>query len=138
MATDSPPAPSKPLAEFFDKAGMLLVLALLFIGCSVGVENFFSLANMRGLALAVSMTGMVACTMLFCLAAGDFDLSIGSVVACAGVLAAVVMNKTDSITLGVLAGLGGGALVGFINGYVVARLRINALITTLATMQIVR
>ena len=76
--------------------------------------------------------------MLFCLAAGDFDLSIGSVVACAGVLAAVVMNRTDSITLGVLAGLGAGALVGFINGYVVARLRINALITTLATMQIVR
>jgi L-arabinose transport system permease protein len=102
------------------------------------VDNFFSWANMKGLALAVSMTGMVACTMLFCLAAGDFDLSIGSVVACSGVIAAVVMNKTGSITLGVLAGLGGGALVGFINGYVVARLRINALITTLATMQIVR
>ena len=94
---------------------------------------------MKGLALAVSMTGMVSCTMLFCLAAGDFDLSIGSVVACAGVLAAVVMNKTESIALGVLAAaLGLGALVGFINGFVVAKLRINALITTLATMQIVR
>lgn len=138
-ATTSPAStPRKPLAEFFDKAGMLVVLAILFIGCSIGVENFFSLVNMRGLALAVSMTGMVACTMLFCLAAGDFDLSIGSVVACAGVLAAVVMNRTESIALGVLAGLASGALVGFINGYVVAKLRINALITTLATMQIVR
>jgi L-arabinose transport system permease protein len=135
-ATAAPP-PSA-LAAFFDKAGMLVVLAILFIGCAVFVENFFSWVNMRGLALAVSMTGMVACTMLFCLAAGDFDLSIGSVVACAGVLAAVVMNKTGSITLGVLAGLGSGALVGALNGYVVARLRINALITTLATMQIVR
>ena len=129
------PYPSrKALATFLDKAGMLVVLAILFVACSFYVDNFFSWANMRGLALAVSMTGMVACTMLFCLAAGDFDLSIGSVVACAGVLAAVVMNKTDSIALGVLAGLGAGALVGFINGYVVARLRINALITTLATM----
>jgi len=128
----------KALGAFLDKAGMLVVLAILFVACSFYVDNFFSWANMRGLALAVSMTGMVACTMLFCLAAGDFDLSIGSVVACAGVLAAVVMNKTDSICLGVLAGLGAGALVGFINGYVVARLRINALITTLATMQIVR
>jgi len=138
-ATTSPAStPRKPLAEFFDKAGMLVVLAILFIGCSIGVESFFSLVNMRGLALAVSMTGMVACTMLFCLAAGDFDLSIGSVVACAGVLAAVVMNRTGSIALGVLAGLASGALVGFINGYVVAKLRINALITTLATMQIVR
>src|SRR5437764_9199814 len=93
------PAPRHPTAigNFFDKAGMLVVLAILFIGCALGVENFFSLANMKGLALAVSMTGMVSCTMLFCLAAGDFDLSIGSVVACAGVIAAVVMNKTDSL-----------------------------------------
>jgi L-arabinose transport system permease protein len=138
MATESSPTTRKPIAEFFDKAGMLVVLAILFIGCSIFVENFFSLANMKGLALAVSMTGMVSCTMLFCLAAGDFDLSIGSVVACAGVLAAVVMNKSESITLGVGAALGLGALVGFINGFVVARLKINALITTLATMQIVR
>jgi L-arabinose transport system permease protein len=144
MATTAPVSPAPPtqrrtaFGDFFERAGMLVVLAILFIGCSVFVENFFSLVNMRGLALAVSMTGMVACTMLFCLAAGDFDLSIGSVVACAGVLAAVVMNKTESITLGVLAGLGSGAVVGALNGYVVARLRINALITTLATMQIVR
>ena len=134
------PASRSPgaFARFFDKAGMLVVLAIIFLLCSLGVDNFFSLVNMRGLALAVSMTGMVSCTMLFCLAAGDFDLSVGSVVACAGVLAAVVMNRTDSVTLGILAGLGAGALVGFVNGYVVAKLRINALITTLATMQIVR
>ena len=138
MATDSSPASRKPVADFFDKAGMLVVLAILFVGCSLFVENFFSWANMRGLALAVSMTGMVSCTMLFCLAAGDFDLSVGSVVACAGVLAAVVMNRSESIALGVAAALGLGALVGFVNGFVVAKLKINALITTLATMQIVR
>lgn len=132
------PSPRPAVADFFDKAGMLVVLAILFVGCSVFVENFLSWRNLQGLALAVSMTGMVACTMLFCLAAGDFDLSIGSVVACAGVLAAVVMNQTESLTLGVAAGLGIGALVGVTNGYVVAKLRINALITTLATMQIVR
>ena len=138
MANAPSPTPRQPIAEFFDKAGMLVVLAILFVGCAVFVENFFSWANMRGLALAVSMTGMVSCTMLFCLAAGDFDLSVGSVVACAGVLAAVVMNRSGSIALGVCAALGLGTLVGFVNGFVVARLKINALITTLATMQIVR
>ncbi len=138
METTSFQKRSSGLGEFWDKAGMLVVLVILFAGCALFVGNFFSWVNMKGLALAVSMTGMVSCTMLFCLAAGDFDLSIGSVVACSGVVTAVVMNRTDSITLGVLAGLGGGALVGLLNGYVVARLRINALITTLATMQIVR
>lgn len=140
MASSTATAARHPtaLGAFFDKAGMLLVLALLFLGCSIFIENFLSVANLRGLALAVSTTGMVACTMLFCLAAGDFDLSIGAVVACAGVVAALVMNATNSIALGVLAGLGCGAASGLINGIVVAKLRINALIATLATMQMVR
>ena len=137
-ASLSPHRPAAALARFFDRAGMLLVLALLFAGCSLFIENFLSWRNMSGLALSVSMTGMVACTMLFCLAAGDFDLSISSVVACAGVVAALVMNRTGSVAIGVLAGLSCGAVSGLINGIVVAKLRINALITTLATMQIVR
>ncbi len=130
--------PPRSAARFLERAGMLVVLAILFAGCALFIENFLSWRNMQGLALSVSMTGMVACTMLFCLAAGDFDLSVSSVVACAGVVAALVMNRTESITLGILAGLGCGAVSGLINGYVVAVLRINALITTLATMQMVR
>lgn len=125
-------------SAFLDRAGMLVVLVVLFAGCSLFIENFLSVVNLKGLALSVSMTGMVACTMLFCLAAGDFDLSISSVVATAGVVAALAMNHTGSIALGILAGLSCGAVSGLINGVVVARLRINALITTLATMQMVR
>ncbi len=131
-------SPALAVAAFLDRAGMFVVLALLFGGCALFVENFLSWPNLRGLALAVSMTGMVACTMLFCLAAGDFDLSVGSVVACAGVVAALVMNRTGSVAAGVAAALGFGALVGLVNGALVAVLRLNALIATLAVMQIVR
>jgi len=122
----------------WDQAGMALVFLLLFAVCAAGVEDFRDLRNLRGLALAVSMTGMVSCTMLFCLAGGDFDLSVGSVVACAGVLSAVVVNATGSIAAGVAAGIAVGGAVGWINGVVIAKFKINALITTLATMQIVR
>jgi len=86
----------------------------------------------------MSMVGMVACTMLFCLASGDFDLSVESIVAFSGVLAAIVISKTSNVTLGVLCGVIAGGLVGLFNGVVISRLKINALITTLATMQIVR
>lgn len=132
------------LRGFWDNAGMLLVFIALFAGLSVFVPHFFSWPNMVGLALSVSMVGMVACTMLFCLASGDFDLSVEAVVAFAGVLAAVVVNaaaplgSTASLALGVLAGVLAGGLVGLVNGTVIAKLGINALITTLATMQIVR
>ena len=117
---------------------MLVVLAVLFLICALFVDNFLTVVNLRGLALAVATIGMVACTMMFCLAAGDFDLSVGSVVAFAGVLGATVMNRTGSVATGVAAALACGALIGFTNGVFVARLGINALITTLASMQIVR
>ena len=126
------------LSRIWDNFGMLVVFAVLFIGCTIFVPNFGTLINMKGLGLAMSMSGMVACGMLFCLASGDFDLSIASVIACAGVTTAVVINMTESLWIGIFAGLLLGVACGFINGFVIAKLKINALITTLATMQIVR
>jgi L-arabinose transport system permease protein len=117
---------------------MLLVLAVLFAACAFFVRNFFAPVNLEGLLLAVSTVGMVSCTMLFCLASGNFDLSVGSVLACAGVITCVAMNKTGSVTCGLIAGLGSGVIVGAVNGFVVAKGKINPLITTLATMEIVR
>ena len=117
---------------------MVGVFLILFVCLSLFVPHFFGAQNMVGLSLAVATVGIIACTMLFCLAGGDFDLSVGSVVALSGVLAAVVVNKTHSVPLGIGAGILAGGAVGLFNGFVIARLGINALITTLATMQIVR
>src|SRR5947209_4288251 len=125
----SAPASSSRLISFWERAGMLLVLAASLVGCSLFVKNFFSRVNVQGLLLAVSTVGIVSCTMLFCLASGNFDLSVGSVLACAGVIATVVMNKTSSVALGLAAGLASGAAVGLLNGLVVARCKINPLIT---------
>ncbi|MBP2171301.1 L-arabinose ABC transporter permease AraH [Erwiniaceae bacterium BAC15a-03b] len=126
------------LGRIWDNFGMLVVFAVLFIGCMIFVPNFGSFINMKGLGLAMSMSGMVACGMLFCLASGDFDLSVASVIACAGVTTAVVINMTESLWIGIAAGLLLGVACGLVNGFVIAKLKINALITTLATMQIVR
>ena len=134
----APTQRAHPLHHLLDNAGMLLVFIALFVGVSVFVPNFFTWVNMKGLALSVSMVGMVACTMLFCLASGHFDLSVESVVAFSGVLAAVVTNQTGSVALGIAAGVAAGGVVGVLNGVVVAKFHINALITTLAAMQIVR
>jgi L-arabinose transport system permease protein len=126
------------LAALWKNTGMIAVFFLLFAVVSLFVPNFFSWVNLNGLALSVATVGIIACTMLFCLAAGDFDLSVGSVVAFAGVLCAVVINATGSVAAGILSALAAGALVGLVNGVVIARIGINALITTLATMQVVR
>src|SRR6266568_966940 len=116
-------ASSSRLISFWERAGMLLVLAALLVGCSLFVKNFASVVNVGGLLLAVSTVGIVSCTMLFCLASGNFDLSVGSVLACAGVIATVVMNKTGSVVLGIAAGLASGALAGLLNGAIVAKFK---------------
>jgi L-arabinose transport system permease protein len=129
---------TRRLRGLWEEAGMLIVFLLLFLASALLVPNFLTWRNMQGLALAMSMVGMVACTMLFCLAAGHFDLSVETVIPLAGVVAAVVVNATGAVSLGVLSGVTVGAMVGLVNGLVIAKFRINALITTLATMQIVR
>ena len=130
--------PTAILKDLWQNAGMLVVFIFLFVVLSVAVRNFLSPINMVNLALSVSSVGMVSCTMLMCLLAGDFDLSVEATVACSGVIAAVLIALTGSKALGITAALAAGALVGLVNGVVIAKLRINALITTLATMQIVR
>lgn len=143
-----PSSPNQPGGSFartmWSDYGMVIILLILFLLCSVLVDRFFSVINMRALALAVSMTGMVACTMMFCLASGNFDMSCGAVIACSGVVAAVMINKTSaalggsSVYVGIIFALLVGLAVGVINGLTIAYARINALITTLATMQITR
>ncbi|RKU03822.1 L-arabinose ABC transporter permease AraH [Burkholderia sp. Nafp2/4-1b] len=117
---------------------LIAIFAVMFITMSLTVDHFFSIDNMLGLALSISQIGMVACTMMFCLASRDFDLSIGSTVAFSGVLCAMVLNATDNTFVAIIAAVAAGAAIGFVNGAVIAYLRINALITTLATMEIVR
>ncbi|CAB3779367.1 L-arabinose ABC transporter permease AraH [Paraburkholderia fynbosensis] len=117
---------------------LIVIFVLMFVTMSLTVDHFFSIENMLGLALSISQIGMVACTMMFCLASRDFDLSVGSTVAFAGVLCAMVLNATGNTFIAIIAAVAAGAVIGFVNGAVIAYLRINALITTLATMEIVR
>jgi L-arabinose transport system permease protein len=124
--------------QIVDDYSLIGIFVVLFAVLSATVQYFFSWDNVVGLALSVSQIGMVACTMMFCLASRDFDLSVGSIVAFAGVFCAIVSNATGSVAIGIGASLVAGAFIGFVNGAVIAKLKINALITTLATMEIVR
>ncbi|MCC8166912.1 MAG: L-arabinose ABC transporter permease AraH [Planctomycetes bacterium] len=144
----APTTPERKDASFWKTIwidyGMIVILVILAIACSIFVPGFASRFNMKSLALAVSMTGMVACTMMLVLASGNFDMSCGAVIACSGVVAAVVINKTSaslggaSVAVGIGMALVVGLIVGLINGMTIAYAKINALITTLATMQITR
>lgn len=59
LTTSRAPKSSLSFGRIWDQFGMLVVFAVLFIGCALFVPNFASFVNMKGLGLAISMSGMV-------------------------------------------------------------------------------
>ena len=117
---------------------MVLVFIGLFIALSLFVPNFLNIRNLEGLLLSVCLIGTIAVTMMLVLACGEVDLSVASIVAFAGVVAATLIAMTSSVWIGVLGGVLAGTVVGLANGLVVAKLGMNSLIATLGSMEIVR
>ncbi len=127
------------LARRLSSAGLVLFLILAMAGFSVASPYFLSFDNFMNILISVAMIGTVAAGMTMVIVGGGLDLSVASTMALAGsVEAALVIQNGHPWWVGVAAGLGIGVLVGVINSAVISYLRINSIITTLATMQVVR
>jgi ribose transport system permease protein len=123
------------------RALMLLVLIVLLAGGMTIFypHNFPTESNMSAVLLNAAQNGILVTGMMLLMIAGSFDLSIGSTLALAGVWAGVVVSMWGMPpAVGFLAGILVGALAGVVNGLIVTRLGINALIATLATLTIYR
>ena len=101
--------------------------------------DLLSPGNLTNLVLQYSYILILAIGMVLIIVAGHIDLSVGSVVALTGAVAAVVVIGNGlPWWLGVLAALGTGVLVGIWQGFWVAYVGIPAFIVTLAGMLIFR
>lgn len=81
-----------------------------------------------------SRTMLLALGMTLVIATGGVDLSVGSVVAIAGAVGALLLNGGSSLALTVAAAIGVGALAGGVNGLLVARFGIQPIVATLILM----
>src|SRR5690349_16244439 len=112
---------SRWIAAAWDKGGMLILFLVLFLYAAFGVPNFLTHTNLiYALGLSVTTTGIVACGMLFCLAAGAFDLSVGSVAAFAGIFVAIALQKMGGSLLAIPVCLAACACIGLFNGFFIA------------------
>lgn len=120
---------------------MLFVLIALLAG-SMAIfypNNFPTSYNISAVLLNAAQNGILVTGMMLLMIAGGFDLSVGSTLALAGVWAGVVVGWWGwPAEAGLAVGLVVGAAAGLVNGLIVTRLGINALIATLATMTIFR
>lgn len=101
--------------------------------------NFASFENISQILLNVSIDSIVATGMMILLISGSFDLSVGSVAAFSGGIAAYLMHYYNTpVVLSIAVALIASVTVGLVNGYLIAYQKINPLIQTLAMMGIIR
>ena len=117
--------------------GVLLVLVLVF--SIAAPDSFPTPVTLRNLLTDMAVLLVMAVGMTFVLVAAGFDISIGSVLVFSGVCAAKVMESTGgqgagTVLLGAAVALLAGAAWGAVNGLVISRLGVPALITTLGSM----
>jgi ribose transport system permease protein len=117
----------------------LMLVVICITAAIVHPTTFPTFENFSQLLLNLSIDTIVAVGMMLLLISGSFDLSVGSTVAFTGCLAAYLMHFMG-VPVGVAIGVGllSAAIIGLINGYLIAYKSINPMIQTLAMMGIVR
>ena len=110
-----------------------LVVEILFF--SLKSPYFLNLKNFMNIGLYAAIVGCISCSVTFINISGNIDLSVGSQIAVVGMVAAVVSRSTGNWVYTVLAALATGVACGAVNGFFITVLKLNAFITTIATMQ---
>lgn len=126
----------KDLIQKFAALGSLIVLIAIFSATS---PAFFSIDNGMTVALQVTSIAFLGIGATCVIITGGIDLSVGSVLALAGVVAAIAVRDWHwPVALAMGLGILTGTACGAINGFVVTKLRLPPFIATLGMMLIAR
>jgi ribose transport system permease protein len=122
----------------FQEIGVLAALLVLGLALALSTDTFLQPVNLLKVARQASYYGMMAVGMVFVLAMGDVDLSVGSVLTLVNIVTALALRSGVSVPAAVLLGLVTGAACGAMNGLLSVGLRIPTIIVTLGTLSIYR
>jgi simple sugar transport system permease protein len=118
-------------------AGPLAVLFGIFVLLSIFVPKFFSFRSITGIINASTLTGAIAIGMTMLMISGEFDLSVGALMAVGGYLFGGLAMAGQPM-LGLLLALVVTALLGVINGMILVSTGIPSFIVTLGTKYLYR
>ncbi len=122
------------LVEYKSLVGLVILIAV------VGVlsPSFFTVPNLLNVLRQTSINGVIAAGMTFVILTGGIDLSVGSILAFSGAVAASCLASGQSMVVTIILTLVIGAGVGLLNGIIIAKGKLQPFIVTLATMTILR
>ncbi len=119
--------------------GLIIVVGLFALLLDPeGRKTFLSYPNLKLVLTQTVVIALAAIGMSIIIISGGIDLSVGSIVAASSVLGAVMIQKSQSLSLVVPAVILAGGLAGLINGSLVAAFRLTPFIVTLGMMGVAR
>ncbi|TLU98801.1 ABC transporter permease [Dyadobacter luticola] len=119
--------------------GIFFAFLLICIVLAFSTPRFFTVSNLMIIGTQVSINALLAFGVTFVIITGGIDLSLGSMVAVTGVVAAMFAHPdTYPLAVPILAGLGAGLVLGGFNGLVITKSKVPPFIVTLGTMTIGR
>ena len=112
--------------------GTILALVLIVLAFSlIRPATFFTLGNFINISRQMSLLVIISLGTTLVMSINEFDLSVGSMASFGGILAALLAVKGVPMPVCFLVPLLTGAVIGAVNGWVVARFRVLSFITTL-------
>ena len=124
--------------KVFSKFGIAFALLVICTFLSIASSNFLTVENIINVLRQVSINGILAIGMTFVVITGGIDLSVGSLVAFSGVIAASFIRGGYSIWTAIALAVTASLILGFISGFFIAKRRVAPFIVTLAMMTVAR
>lgn len=116
----------------------LVGLVIILIVSGIATDTFFSDYNVKNVLRSAAVNGLLSFGMLFVILSGGIDLSVGSVLAFSSMVMAKLIVAGTPAGLAILVSLLIGGIAGAINGILISKGRIQAMIATLATALVFR
>lgn len=117
---------------------LILILIISTLGMGIVSPYFLKFANLNSILLGLTVEGIMVIGMAILLISGGLDLSIGSTMCLTGVITGLCISANIPIFISMCIGLLFAIGVGFINGFLIAKLNLNPFITTLGMSITVR
>lgn len=135
------PTPDRPLIRhplLRQYGGIVIALIILCTVFTIANSRFLSLANFMNIFQQVAVVAIAAFGMTWIILLGEIDLSVGSIIAVAGMVGAQSLALGTGFPAALLITIIAGAILGAVNGLLTARLLLPSFIVTVATMSIYR
>ncbi len=128
----------KAIKTHLQQSGLLVFIAIMVVILTLLSDRFLTPANLINILRQASINGIISVGMMLVILTAGIDLSVGAILALSVVVTADLMHQGLPPFVATVLGIGIGGFLGFVNGWLVSRIRVPPFIATLGMMSFAR